>query len=285
MVNNNAGTATSGWPPCSGRAVSRKIVCSIPRQADSWRFDEMYRGGQMELELVPQGNLAERIRAAGRGHRRLLSRPPATVHGWPRARNADDRRQPLRAGVSATGGLRADQGRTWPTRPATWSTARPPATSARDGRRRRRRPWSQVDEVVPARRLGPGNHRDAVYLVDRIVARPGGGTVAVPAIPAGHRANRPAAHAGSARPNSRPPRCARDIPSGASSTSASGCRRGSPTTAADSEVVAPHRERHAGHGPGGPRATSRPRPDQRRASSRDRAASAQRTSTTPTASR
>ena len=45
----------------------RKIICSFPRQADSWVFDALYRAGEIELELVPQGNLAERIRAAGAG--------------------------------------------------------------------------------------------------------------------------------------------------------------------------------------------------------------------------
>ena len=45
----------------------RKILCSFPRQADSWHFDELYRAGKLELELVPQGTLAERIRAAGAG--------------------------------------------------------------------------------------------------------------------------------------------------------------------------------------------------------------------------
>src|SRR6185503_6381442 len=45
----------------------RKIICSFPRQADSHHFDTLYRAGRIELELVPQGNLAERIRAAGAG--------------------------------------------------------------------------------------------------------------------------------------------------------------------------------------------------------------------------
>ena len=44
-----------------------KIICSFPRQSDSWHFDEAYRAGEIELELVPQGNLAERLRAAGAG--------------------------------------------------------------------------------------------------------------------------------------------------------------------------------------------------------------------------
>jgi 3-oxoadipate CoA-transferase, alpha subunit len=45
----------------------RKILCSFPRQADSWHFDRLYHAGEIELELVPQGTLAERIRAAGAG--------------------------------------------------------------------------------------------------------------------------------------------------------------------------------------------------------------------------
>jgi 3-oxoadipate CoA-transferase alpha subunit len=45
----------------------RKIVCSFPRQVDSWVFDGLWRAGEIELELVPQGTLAERIRAAGAG--------------------------------------------------------------------------------------------------------------------------------------------------------------------------------------------------------------------------
>ena len=45
----------------------RKIICSFPRQADSWVFDALYRAGEIELEVAPQGNLAERIRAAGAG--------------------------------------------------------------------------------------------------------------------------------------------------------------------------------------------------------------------------
>ena len=45
----------------------RKIICSFPRQTDSHVFDALYRAGEIELELVPQGNLAERIRAAGAG--------------------------------------------------------------------------------------------------------------------------------------------------------------------------------------------------------------------------
>jgi 3-oxoadipate CoA-transferase alpha subunit len=67
IVNNNAGNGDSGLAALIGAGRVRKILCSFPRQADSWHFDREYRAGRLELELVPQGNLAERIRAAGAG--------------------------------------------------------------------------------------------------------------------------------------------------------------------------------------------------------------------------
>jgi 3-oxoadipate CoA-transferase alpha subunit len=67
VVNNNAGNGDTGLAALIGAGRVRKIVCSFPRQSDSHVFDAMYRSGGIELELVPQGNLAERIRAAGAG--------------------------------------------------------------------------------------------------------------------------------------------------------------------------------------------------------------------------
>lgn len=67
IVNNNAGNADKGLAALLQTKRVRKIICSFPRQTDSYVFDELYRSGQIELELVPQGNLAERIRAAGAG--------------------------------------------------------------------------------------------------------------------------------------------------------------------------------------------------------------------------
>jgi 3-oxoadipate CoA-transferase alpha subunit len=67
IVNNNAGNGDSGLAALIARGRVRKIICSFPRQADSHHFDREYRAGRLELELVPQGNLAERIRAAGAG--------------------------------------------------------------------------------------------------------------------------------------------------------------------------------------------------------------------------
>ncbi|GAA3749287.1 3-oxoacid CoA-transferase subunit A [Leifsonia bigeumensis] len=67
IVNNNAGNGTTGLAALLGAGRVRKIICSFPRQVDSQIFDGLYRAGQLELELVPQGTLAERIRAGGAG--------------------------------------------------------------------------------------------------------------------------------------------------------------------------------------------------------------------------
>jgi len=67
IVNNNAGNGDTGLAALLAAGRVRKVICSFPRQADSHHFDRLYRAGKIELELVPQGNLAERIRAAGAG--------------------------------------------------------------------------------------------------------------------------------------------------------------------------------------------------------------------------
>lgn len=67
VVNNNAGNGDSGLAALLKAGRVRKMICSFPRQADSWVFDELYRAGRCELEVVPQGTLAERMRAAGAG--------------------------------------------------------------------------------------------------------------------------------------------------------------------------------------------------------------------------
>ena len=67
VVNNNAGNGDIGLAGLLKAGQVRKIICSFPRQSDSWVFDELYRSGRVELELVPQGTLAERLRAAGAG--------------------------------------------------------------------------------------------------------------------------------------------------------------------------------------------------------------------------
>jgi len=67
VINNNAGNGEVGLAALLKTGRVRKIICSFPRQSDSQVFDALYRAGKLELELVPQGNLAERIRAAGAG--------------------------------------------------------------------------------------------------------------------------------------------------------------------------------------------------------------------------
>jgi 3-oxoadipate CoA-transferase alpha subunit len=86
VVNNNAGNGETGLAGLLKAGRVRKIICSYPRQADSQVFDALYRSGKLELELVPQGNLAERIRAAGAGIGAFFS---PTGYGTELAKNAD----------------------------------------------------------------------------------------------------------------------------------------------------------------------------------------------------
>ena len=86
VVNNNAGNAESGLAALMKAGRVRKIICSYPRQADSHIFDALYRSGKIELELVPQGNLAERLRAAGAGIGAFFS---PTGYGTELAKNPD----------------------------------------------------------------------------------------------------------------------------------------------------------------------------------------------------
>ena len=67
IVSNNAGNGTTGIAALLQNGQVSKVICSFPRQADSFVFDGLYRAGRLELELVPQGTLAERIRAGGAG--------------------------------------------------------------------------------------------------------------------------------------------------------------------------------------------------------------------------
>lgn len=86
VVNNNAGNGDTGLAALLKAGRVRKIICSFPRQADSFVFDDLYRAGKIELELVPQGNLAERLRAAGAGVGAFFT---PTGFGTELAKNAD----------------------------------------------------------------------------------------------------------------------------------------------------------------------------------------------------
>ena len=89
IVNNNAGNGDTGLAALIKAKRVRRILCSFPRQADSWHFDAAYRAGEIELELVPQGTLAERIRAAGAGIGAFFT---PTAHGTRLAEGKETRR-------------------------------------------------------------------------------------------------------------------------------------------------------------------------------------------------
>ena len=89
IVSNNAGNGETGLAALLKARQVRKVICSFPRQVDSWVFDGLFRAGQIELELVPQGNLAERIRASGAGIGAFYT---PTGYGTPLAEGKETRR-------------------------------------------------------------------------------------------------------------------------------------------------------------------------------------------------
>lgn len=114
VVNNNAGNGEQGLAALIGAGRVKKIICSFPRQSDSQIFDARYRAGEIELELVPQGNLAERIRAAGAGIGGFFT---PTAYGTPLAEGKETRvidgrgyvfETPLHADFALVKALRAD---------------------------------------------------------------------------------------------------------------------------------------------------------------------------------
>jgi 3-oxoadipate CoA-transferase alpha subunit len=88
IVSNNAGNGDTGLAALLAAGRVRKVICSFPRQSDSWIFDGLYRAGKIELEVVPQGNLAERMRAAGAGIGAFFS---PTAVGTPLAEGKETR--------------------------------------------------------------------------------------------------------------------------------------------------------------------------------------------------
>ena len=116
IVNNNAGNGEYGLAALLKAGRVRKVICSFPRQTDSHVFDALYRAGKVELELVPQGNLAERIRAAGAGIGAFFT---PTGYGTPLAAGKETRRidgrmyvleHPIRADVAL---IKAERGDRW----------------------------------------------------------------------------------------------------------------------------------------------------------------------------
>jgi 3-oxoadipate CoA-transferase alpha subunit len=116
IVNNNAGNGDPGLAALLKTGRVRKIICSFPRQTDSHVFDGLYRAGKLELELVPQGNLAERIRAAGAGIGGFFT---PTGYGTPLAEGKETREidgrmyvleHPIHADVAL---IKAERGDRW----------------------------------------------------------------------------------------------------------------------------------------------------------------------------
>ena len=115
VVSNNAGNGDTGLAALLAKGRVRRIVCSFPRQSDSWVFDQLYREGRIELEVVPQGTLAERLRAAGAGIGAFFS--PTGV-GTPLAEGKETREisgrtyvleHPIKGDVALIGAHRADR--------------------------------------------------------------------------------------------------------------------------------------------------------------------------------
>jgi 3-oxoadipate CoA-transferase alpha subunit len=115
VVSNNAGNGETGLAALLAKGRVRKVVCSFPRQADSWVFDGLYRDGKVELEVVPQGNLAERMRAAGAGIGAFFC---PTAVGTPLAEGRETREidgrtyvleYPIRGDVALVGAHRSDR--------------------------------------------------------------------------------------------------------------------------------------------------------------------------------
>jgi 3-oxoadipate CoA-transferase, alpha subunit len=169
VVSNNAGNADTGLAALLAKGRVRKMVCSFPRQHDSWVFDGLYRDGKIELELVPQGNLAERMRAAGAGIGAFYS--PTGV-GTPLAEGKETREidgrtfvleRPIRGDVALIGAFRADRMGNLVYRKTARNFGPVMATAATTV-------VAQVAEVVEVGELDPETVVTPSIYVDRVVA-------------------------------------------------------------------------------------------------------------------
>jgi 3-oxoadipate CoA-transferase alpha subunit len=169
VVNNNAGNGDQGLAALLAKRRVRKIICSFPRQSDSWVFDGLYRDGDIELELVPQGNLAERIRAAGAGIGAFYS-PTAVgteLAEGKEAREIDGRtyllEYPIRADFALISALKADRWGNLIYRSTARNFGPIMATAAKTT-------IAQVDEIVGLGALDPEAVVTPGIFVDRVVA-------------------------------------------------------------------------------------------------------------------
>jgi len=169
IVNNNAGNGDTGLAALLAAGRVRKIICSFPRQSDSWVFDGLYREGKIELELVPQGNLAERIRAAGAGIGAFYS---PTAVGTQLAEGKETREidgrtylleYPIKADFALISALKADRWGNLVYRKTARNFGPIMATAATTT-------IVQVDEIVPLGSIDPENVVTPGLFVDRVVA-------------------------------------------------------------------------------------------------------------------
>ena len=169
LVSNNAGNAEIGLAALLKAGRVRKLICSFPRQADSYVFDGLYRSGRLELELVPQGNLAERIRAAGAGIGAFFT---PTGYGTPLAEGKETRRingrdyvleYPIHADFALIKAQRGDRWGNLVYRKAARNFGPVMAMAARCT-------VAQVDEVVPLGALDPEHIVTPGIFVHRVVA-------------------------------------------------------------------------------------------------------------------
>ncbi len=169
IVNNNAGNGDTGLAALLAKKRVRKILCSFPRQHDSWVFDGLYRAGEIELELVPQGNLAERIRAAGAGIGAFFSPTGVgtALAAGKEARTIDGRdyvlEYPITADFALISALTADRWGNLVYRETARNFGPIMATAATTT-------IVQVDELVPLGDLDPEAVVTPGIFVDRVVA-------------------------------------------------------------------------------------------------------------------
>lgn len=169
IINNNAGNGDVGLAALLAKKRVRKILCSFPRQHDSWVFDGLYRAGEIELELVPQGNLAERIRAAGAGIGAFFS--PTGV-GTQLAEGKETREidgrtyaleYPIQADYALVSAYRADRWGNLVYRETARNFGPIMAAAATTS-------IVQVDEIVPLGSIDPETVVTPGIFVDRVVA-------------------------------------------------------------------------------------------------------------------
>lgn len=179
VVNNNAGNGDTGMAALLKAGRVRKIICSFPRQVDSHVFDALYRSGQIELELVPQGNLAERLRAAGAGIGAFFS---PTGYGTELAQGKETREingrmyvleHPIQGDLAL---IKAEKGDRWGNllyRKAARNFGPVMATAAR-------RTVATVHEIAelgeidPETVVTPGIHVSAIVKIARVATQAGG---------------------------------------------------------------------------------------------------------------